>query len=285
MKTDKELFQVFTAFPEWLFLLTGLPSPGSCSLKAFTVKAMQRDPDGILVPDDLAQPITVAELQFQFDETIYTRVVTEMAAVQEANKMRAVQGVILFGEAGLDPRTAPWTQVVHVCVLRDVVSKLCRTHPNHPLGALFQPLMQEDPVILEEEAVRHYRAIKYSKLDKRRRKLLMDVFVDWLEQRFPRKLKREIETMLLGELTDLEETASGKELIAIGEKRGEERGEERMLNEAILLLLRDRFRRVPTEIADRIQTLSRAEKKRLLTLIVKAKSLNDVEDWLRQQQS
>ena len=297
MRTDKQVFQVFRAFPEWLFHLTGLPSPGTCSLQSFTVKALQRDTDGILVPVDLVQPITVAEFQFQFDETIYTRVVTEMAAVQEAYKMRAVQGLIIFGKDSLDPRTASWTQVVHVCVLPEVVANLCRSRPNHPIGALFQPLLQKDLAVLETDAVRHYRAIKYSKLDKRRRKLLMDVFVDWLEQRFPRKLKREIEIMLLGELPDLEETASGKELIAIGEKRGEKRGEERgekrgekrgeerMLKEAILLLLKDRFRSVPAEMEERIENLPSTGKKQLLTMVARATTLKDVEDWLRRRKT
>ena len=40
----------------------------------------------------------------------------------------------------------------------------------------------------------------------------------WLEQRLKNKTKKEIEMMLLGELPDLEETASGNDLVRIGEK-------------------------------------------------------------------
>ena len=49
----------------------------------------------MVVPEALEQPLTVVEFQFQRDETIYTRTVVEMAAVQESHQMRAVQGVIL----------------------------------------------------------------------------------------------------------------------------------------------------------------------------------------------
>ena len=70
MKTDKQLFQIFAAMPEWLFELTGLASPGACSLQSFTLKALHRDADGVIVPKDPHQPLTVVEFQFQKDETI-----------------------------------------------------------------------------------------------------------------------------------------------------------------------------------------------------------------------
>jgi predicted transposase YdaD len=73
MKTDKELYRIFAAAPGWLFQLTRLPSPGKCSLRSFTVKALQRDADGVVVPEDVTQPLTVVEFQFQRDDAIYTR--------------------------------------------------------------------------------------------------------------------------------------------------------------------------------------------------------------------
>ena len=51
MKTDKQLFKIFEAVPEWLFELTGLPSPGSSTLQSFTVKALERAADGLVVPE------------------------------------------------------------------------------------------------------------------------------------------------------------------------------------------------------------------------------------------
>lgn len=90
-----------------------------------------------------------------------------------------------------------------------------------------------------------------------------------------------------GELPDLEETASGKELIAIGEKRGFERGFERALERgltsAILVLMKDRFGSVPVEMERRIQNLSRADEEKLLILVSGAKTLKAVETWLVKQ--
>src|SRR5437762_956247 len=119
MKTDKELYRIFAAAPEWVFELAGLPSPGESTLQSFTVKALERRADGVIVPELPDQPLTIIEFQFQPDDTIYRRIVVEMVALQDAFPERVVQGVIFFGYNHLDPRTAPWTQVVRSCVLPD----------------------------------------------------------------------------------------------------------------------------------------------------------------------
>jgi len=206
VNTDKQLFQIFAACPDWLFELTGWESPGRSEWRSFTVKALQRDTDGLVVPDNPSQPLTIVEFQFRRDNTIYTRTVSEMAAVQEAHGMRAVRGMIIFSEKQLDPRTPPWDRVVHSFVLRDLLAEFERAHPGHPLAAVFQPLMIEREDLLEVQAVTHFRTIKHSDLEERYKQVLTAVFVNWLEQRFPQKGKQEIEIMLLGELPELEET-------------------------------------------------------------------------------
>ena len=72
MRTDKQLFQIFSNFPEWLFELAELPFPGHCVLRPFAVKSLERDADGVVIPDDPLQPITVVEFQCQRDDRIYT---------------------------------------------------------------------------------------------------------------------------------------------------------------------------------------------------------------------
>ena len=37
MKTDKQLYKIFEANPDWVFQLTGLPSPGKSTLRAVTI--------------------------------------------------------------------------------------------------------------------------------------------------------------------------------------------------------------------------------------------------------
>jgi hypothetical protein len=78
--------------------------------------------------------------------------------------------------------------------------------------------------------------------------------------------------MLLGELPDLEETASGKDLIRIGEQRAWE--------EAILAFLATRHGAVPVAIQERIAKLTPAEAKRMMQFLAQCQSLDEVTQWL-----
>lgn len=66
--------------------------------------------------------------------------------------MREVQGIIFFGETGLDPRTRPWTSLIRSIVLIDELRHLAERSPEHPLLAVFQPLLAERETDLERTA-------------------------------------------------------------------------------------------------------------------------------------
>ena len=78
--------------------------------------------------------------------------------------------------------------------------------------------------------------------------------------------------MLFGELPDLEETASGKDLIRIGEKLAWE--------EAILAFLATRYGTVPAAIQEKIAKLTPAEAKRMMQFLAQCQSLDEVTQWL-----
>jgi predicted transposase YdaD len=78
MRTDKQLLRIFETAPEWIFELTGLPSPGASTLKSLTVKALERRADGVVIPEATECPLTVVEFQFQKEPMIYPRIVVEM---------------------------------------------------------------------------------------------------------------------------------------------------------------------------------------------------------------
>lgn len=288
MKTDKQLFKIFEAAPEWVFELTGLPSPGKSTLRSFTVKALERRADGVVVPDTPQQPLTVVEFQFQKDPTVYARTVMEMVAVQDAYKMRAVQGVVFFGYNGLDPQTVPWNRVVQTYVLPHLLEGLEKERPGHPLVSVFKPLLAESEQTLQREAADHFRAIKSSGLSPACKATLLEVFVSWLEQRLKDKGKQEIEAMLLGELPNLEETQSGKDLIRIGEQRGLEQGLEKGLEQglekglekAIFVFLSARHGTIPASIEEKITSLTAGEAERLLRYLPQCQTLEELAQWL-----
>ena len=99
--------------------------------------------------------------------------------------------------------------------------------------------------------------------------------------------------MLLGELPELEETQSGKDLIRIGEQRGEKRGEKRgeergllrgadqELTSVILTITKTRFGELPKPWQSRVSSLSRETRERLLEFAVTCGSLAEIKDWLK----
>jgi hypothetical protein len=192
MRTDKQVCRIFEAVPEWIFELTQLDSPGPCELRSFTLKELGRHADGLVVPHDPSQPLTIVEIvefQFQSDDTIYTRTVREMVAAQELHAMRAVEGIVVFAY-NVDPQTKPWTRIVRSFSFDSVLAELEQRQPEHPLVAVFKPMVVEDNAALAESAVQYYRTIKLSKLDDRVKGALLEVFVSWLEQRFREMSKK-----------------------------------------------------------------------------------------------
>jgi hypothetical protein len=78
--------------------------------------------------------------------------------------------------------------------------------------------------------------------------------------------------MLLGELPDLADTASGKDLIRIGQQRGRE--------ETILAILTAWYGTVPTAVQEKIATLDPSEVERLIQFLRHCQSLDEVAQWL-----
>jgi predicted transposase YdaD len=277
MRTDKQLLRIFETEPDWIFQLTGMPSPGASTLRSLTIKALERRADGVVVPDATVHPLTVVEFQFQEDPTVYPRIVVEMALLQQSHQMRPVQGLIFFGYNELDPKTEPWTQVVRSYSFPDVLRQFEQSHPGHPLVAAFKPLVVEDDAEVRRDAAAYYRTIRDSDLPIACKQTLQEVFVSWLEQRLTYLGKKEIEMILLGELPELEETQSGKDLIRIGEARGEARG----LVKAVLLHLSVRHGEVPDEVERQIRALSAEQAERLLQFVLQCETLAEVTQWLR----
>ena len=101
-----------------------------------------------------------------------------------------------------------------------MLEQLTGRTPNHPLVAVFQPVLEKNRELLERNAAVYYTQIKLSSSNERQKAKLLSVFIDWMLQRFNDLGKEEIETMLLGQLPDLRDTQAGKDLIAIGIEKG-----------------------------------------------------------------
>ena len=264
MNTDAQFHELFSINPEWLFELIGRPSPGRSQMQSVALKAISRTTDGLFVPDDISKPLTIAEWQFYLDRTIYARTAIAMAMVQLENPDREVEGVILFGSPSHDPQISPWNRVIDCCHLEEAVNRLEQSDPDHPLPAVFKPLIVSDDALLERDAVSYLRRIRNSSVDPPAKATLEDVFVSWFEQRFKDKTKQEIEAMFQQELPDLRDTRSGQQIFEIGREEGIEVGREEGLEKgrveesraAVRRLAEKKFGELPADVLSRIQAIS-----------------------------
>ncbi len=280
MRTDKQVYLIFQTYPKWLFELIGEPYRGKCRMKSVTVKALQRTADCLIEPLDPTQDLIIIEFQFQRDAEIYLRLIESMTGTQRENGMRGVRGIIIFGDGSLDPKTRPWSQYVETYNLRDCLQALEQREPLHPMVAVFKPLLESNTDVLERRAAGYYRAIEQCDLDPSQVDMLLQVFVDWFEQRLPDKSKKEIEMLLFDQLTPLEETRCGKELIEIGVQRGEQRGVRLGIFKVVVSLLERKFGKVPRTVQARINKLDAAELESLSLNLLSFERLRDVRDWL-----
>jgi len=203
--------------------------------------------------------------QAQYDDSVYVRLVLEMALFQRHHPGRQVEGVILFLDSRLDPKTEPWRRVIRVYSVADQLSELQKRTPKRPLVSVFQPLTESSDENLALNAAECYHHIVDSELDSLVKNVLADVFVSWLEQRFRDKGKQEIEEMLVGALPDLTETQSGKDLIQIGVEKGKAEGKAEGKRDSLLLVLKVRFGRLPEDILQAIVDIESVERLEALT--------------------
>ena len=121
MKTDKQIYTLLSADPDFLRLLTdGIAVRGAYQFEALSVKGLERHTDGVLIPRATTEGIWVIEFQAQHDPLIYHRLLTEIALVGERHPTREVRGCLLFADATLDPRTEPWHGLIDVVQVRRV---------------------------------------------------------------------------------------------------------------------------------------------------------------------
>ena len=69
MKTDRELYRLFAARPDYLFACAGIKIFGTCEMKSVTFKEFERRSDGLPEPISDSDPVYLAEFQAYADNT------------------------------------------------------------------------------------------------------------------------------------------------------------------------------------------------------------------------
>jgi len=202
-------------------------------MESVTLKEFERRTDGVLKPKDPNEPTYLMEFQAQNDSNIYHRLIMEMSSFAMANSGCEVRGILVFLHKGLDPKTRPWhylskskDKFLRIVYLKDYIRDLEQKYPKHPMVLVFKPLFESNLDNLRKNSKQWYQQIAKCRLPKMAKNNLQDAFASWLLARFPHIDYKEFLTMIEN-LPNIEETLAYKQLVAIGQKRGEKLGEKR----------------------------------------------------------
>ena len=241
MKTDKELYKIFSAYPNYLFKCANIRKKTAYTMKSVNFKELERRSDGVLMPKDPKAPTYIVEFQAQTDEKIYHRLVMEMAAFAMMHNFCDVRGILVFLHKGLDPKTNPWhylstskEKFLKIVYLDAFLDKLEQKHPNHIMVVAFKPLFEKDLNALKQNAYYYYQTIKKSRLPEDAKEHIQNAFISWLTVRFKNLSYQEVIKMIAN-LPDFEQTRFFQDIVRIGEERGIERGIERGVEHGVML--------------------------------------------------
>ncbi len=281
MRTDAHLNVLFSNYPNEFFELFGLPSPGACLMKSVTVKEISRTLDGLMEPADAEQPMTLLEFQMQLDPHILRREAIELACLEIALHPRKIHAYAVFGTESLNPQTPPWDQVVTALYLDTAVEKLATQQPNHWLVALFRPILEQNDEVVEKMARTDYATLQQVAPSHSGTTKLPSIFLDWISQRFKFYTSTQISKMI-AQLTPIEQTALGKELIGKGMEKGMAKGMEVGMERVVIKQVTKKFGPVSADVKAKIEALPMNHLEAFAEDLLGLNSIVEVEAWLLQ---
>ena len=134
--------------------------------------------------------------------------------------------------------------------------------------------------VVEKLAPMDYDRLKGVKLNDSKPAGLEAIFVDWLAQLFKTKTRTQI-TKMIAELTPIEETVAGRELIGIGMERGMERGMECGMEQLLVEMISEKFGQISVEVRQGVEALPMKDLPDLGRALLHFPDAAALESWLR----
>ncbi|MDM8524913.1 DUF2887 domain-containing protein [Desulfococcaceae bacterium HSG8] len=227
METDTLFYKLFKRHPGSFFRLAGLDIKGKYEFESITTKTTEKRFDGFLKDAYGTGPNVFSEFQGWDDSKIYWRFFREVFTYYEQTDTdRPFVAVLLFTNKKYDPGECPVScKPPHRFIrlyLPDCLKKL-----GKKAGELtvLKPLMLPRKEHLPRAVTDWKAEIRSLELPENKIKELEDLLIYAILQRFSKLTREEVEKMI--EMTPIEKTVVGQELIQIGMERGEEKGERK----------------------------------------------------------
>ena len=286
MKTDEPFYELFRLDPNSLFQLVRLAVDGEYAFESITVKSTEKRVDGFFKRIDGPGPNIFLEVQGYYDKTIYWRLFREICTwYEQTGDTQTFIAIVLFVDKRFDPESCPLTcSPPNRMISGHLEGFLEASADTRGTLTILKPLTA---MVLKDfpEKVRQWRSeIDALGLPPNKTEALMQLLAYSVVQRFPERTLKEVQQMV--QLTPLEKTTAGKELIQIGIEKGLKEGlQQGQLEEAremVISAIETRFEIVPGSIIDTIRAINRKDTlKMLLRQAIRCADIDQFREKLR----
>ncbi len=220
MKTDALFYELFKFDPQSLFESIRLDAKGEYTFESITAKTTEKRMDGLFRGIDGAGPNLFAEVQGYSDRNIYWRFFREISTWHEQDDDdQTFIAVVLFTDRAFDPgkpglSCAKPNRLIR-CYLPNLLKKIGK---KASLLTVLKPLILRDRKKLPESVRQWDAEIRAMGLPQAKTEILNELLEYAVIQRFSDLTLEDGRKMI--QLTPLEKTVAGQELIRIGHIQG-----------------------------------------------------------------
>ncbi len=288
VKRDSIFFQIFQQSPTLLFdLLPNVPENASrYRFASVAVKEPKFEIDGVFLPPE-EQPGVVyyAEVQFQRDERLYERVVSESSNHFYRNRDQFTdwQAAVIYPSRSIEQKDVyPYRALLNSDQFHRIYLNELGDIRELPLGLALMRLTIEPPKKAPDTA-RYLLARSNNEVrDPQTNRGIMEMVTTIMVYKFNKLSRSEVEEMLG---TSLQKTRVYQEAKAEGEIIGEVRGQALGLNQGqrslISLMLDRKFGKLPSRTQKAIEALELSKLEALAIALLDFQTIDDLKAWLK----
>lgn len=292
MKRDSIFFQIFQQSPTLLFdLLPGEPENAArYRFASVAVKEPKFEIDGVfLPPEDHPGVVYYAEVQFQRDDRLYERIVSESSNHFYRNRDQFTdwQAVVIYPSRSMEQKNIyPYRALLNSDQFHRIYLNELGDIRELPLGLALMRLTIETSKNAPE-AARYLLARSNNEIrDPQANRAIVEMLTTIMVYKFSKLSRSEVEEMLG---TSLEKTRVYQEAKAegeiIGEARGEiigeARGEVRGQRSLLQVQLDRKFGKLPSRTKKSIAALELVKLEALAIALLDFATIDDLESWLK----
>jgi predicted transposase/invertase (TIGR01784 family) len=277
MRRDSIFYQLFRQSPTLLFELLSQPPENADQyvFDAVEVKETAFRMDGVFLPPDPSGMVYVCEVQFQRDEMLYERIISEVGIYVYRNRERFFdwRAVVIYPSRSVEQSRTETVQ--------DILAngRIQRVYLDE-LGAINQLPMGMGLMVLTTLEDDEATTVARSLIDRSQgSRDIIDLISTILVYKFSNLSRDEVDTMLG---IELQQTRVYREAVAEGETRGEARGKADGEKSLVIKQLTYKLGDLTPKLLEQVNNLPIDRVESLGKALLDFTQIADLENWLSQ---